>query len=96
MVTALSEDGYFRAMCEIRERLQASNALLVCFGSSENVYPSPMIEAMGYGEKAYKLEIGKQALTANLVSIFDTGPDVVPSSVEKQKNFYRFWLESLK
>ena len=95
-VTAWSEDGYFRALCEIRKRIEPSNALIVCYGASENVYPSPMIESMGYSEKAYRLKIGMPALTADLVFIFDVGPDIIPSTVNQQKNFYELWLESLR
>lgn len=95
-VTVWSEDGYFRALSEIRKRIEPDNALIVCYGSSENVYPSPMIESMGCGEKAYRLAMGMQARTADLVCIFDVGPDIIPSTVDRQKNYYECWLESLK
>ena len=95
-VTVWSEHGYFRALSEIRTRIERTNALVVCYGSSENVYPSPMIESMGYGEKAYRLAMGRPALTSDLVSIFDVGPEVIPSTVNQQKNYYKAWLESLR
>jgi len=59
-------------------------------------YPSPMIEAMGYGEKAYRLTNGKPALTEDLVCIFDVGSDVTPSTVDQQQNYYETWLETLR
>jgi hypothetical protein len=36
---------------------------------------------MGYGEKAYHLEIGRPAKSVDLVSIFDTGPEVQPATL---------------
>jgi hypothetical protein len=91
-----SEEGYFRALCKIRLQLEARGALIVCNGASKNVYPSPMIEAMGCGERAYQLSMGKPALTVDLVSIFDSAPGMVPSTVEEQQKFYNAWLESLR
>jgi hypothetical protein len=91
-----SEDGYFRALCDIRRQLESQEALLICYGSSENVYPSPMIEAMGYGEKAYRLTMGRPALNSDLVCIFDVGSDIIPSTVDQQQNFYNSWLGSLQ
>lgn len=94
-IEAQAED-FFSALTEIRARLEKSGILVENFGSSLNVYPSPMSRNMGSGEKAYKLEMGRQAMSSDLVSIFETGPDVVPSTVEDQENFYREWLKSLK
>jgi hypothetical protein len=91
-----TKDGYFRALCALREQIESSGMLLECYGASENVYPSPMIEAMGYAEKAYKQVLGKPALSADLVSIFDVGPDVIPSTVAQQREFHERWLKSLR
>jgi hypothetical protein len=91
-----TKDGYFRALCALREQIESSGMLLECYGGSENVYPSPMIEAMGCAEKAYKQTLGRPALTADLVSIFDVGPDVIPSTVSQQREFHERWLKSLR
>lgn len=40
--------------------------------------------------------MGEQAKSADLVSIFETGPDVNPSTVPDQEKFYRDWLSSLR
>ncbi len=86
---------YFEALCEIRNRLEAEGWRPVCYGSSRNVYPSGMCRGMGLGLKAYKMQLGRRALLADLVKIFDAGPDVEPSSVEEQKRFQQEWLRSL-
>jgi hypothetical protein len=90
-----SEHGYFRALCTLRIQLESRGLLLECYGGSENVYPSPMIEAMGCGEKAYKLTLRRHASAADIVSIFDVGPDVRLSTVVQQKEFYKRWLTVL-
>ncbi len=55
-----------------------------------------MSRSIGAGLKAYRLTAGRQALTSDLVSIFDSGPDVIPSSVAKQKEYFNDWIRSLK
>ena len=87
-------DTYFEAMQLIRQDLEPQDMLLICYGASLNVYPSPMILDMGDGEIAYKLELGKDAKQINLVSIFDMGSDVIPATVAEQNDFYQRWLSS--
>jgi hypothetical protein len=94
-MSAQSDRGYFRALIQIRSRLEQAGMLLECFGASEHVYPSPMIEGMGGGEKAYKLTLGKPAKMSDLVNIFDTGSDVRPATITQQQDFYNQWLKSL-
>jgi hypothetical protein len=86
---------YFEAMCQVRKELETRGCRPVCFGSARNVYASHMARDMGRGLKAYRLEIGRRATTADLVKIFDTTPDLQPASVEEQKQFYEQWLQSL-
>src|SRR5437660_1501816 len=66
--TEKSADDLFSAMVAIREELEARGTLLMNYGSSLNVYPSPMSRSMGSGEKAYRLRMGEQAKSADLVS----------------------------
>jgi hypothetical protein len=91
-----SADDFFSALVAIRAELDAKGIRLMNYGSSLNVYPSPMSRSMGSGEKAYRLTVGEQAKTADLVSIFETGPDVKPSTVSDQERFYQEWLSSLR
>jgi hypothetical protein len=79
---------YFEAMCEIRKMLESDGWRPHCYGASRNVYPSGMSRDMGRGLQAYKLELGQKGKTANLVGIFATGEDVVPSCVEQQLKFW--------
>jgi len=84
-------------MCVIRRSLEQSSWHLLCYGASKNVYPSGMSRGMGSrGHMAYKLQFGQQARMADLVNIFDTGPDVQPASVAEQQEYFEEWLRSLK
>jgi hypothetical protein len=90
-----SAADYFEAMCQIRNELEAGGWRPVCYGSSQTVYPSGMCRNMGRGLKAYRLHLGRPAANIDLVSIFDTGPDVEPSSVAEQQEFWEEWLRSV-
>ena len=96
VLEAESERGFFYALRDIRIELSKRNAELKCCGATENVYPSPMIAAMGYGEKAYRLTMGRQALNADLVSIFDVDLEGRTVSTKEQDAYYQRWLASLK
>lgn len=91
-----SDVSYFRALASIRGELERSNVAIECYGASENVYPSPMIESMGNGEKAYRLTMTRPARDVDIVSIFESGPDLIPSTVAQQRHFYDQWISSLK
>ena len=94
-VQAVAEDC-FAALVELRRELEATGRLLVCNGSSLDVYPSGMSRSMGVGQKAYRLTMGRQALMADLVSIFETAPGVRPSRVDQQAAFFERWIASLR
>ncbi|WP_145984762.1 hypothetical protein [Methylobacterium aquaticum] len=94
-VEAFSDRGYFRCLVNIREKLEKLNINIECYGSCENVYPSPMIEAMGYGIKAYRLQMGQRATNSNLVCIFDHEPRLKLATVADQELFYKRWLGSI-
>jgi hypothetical protein len=93
-ITSEASD-YFEAMCQVRNQLEVDGWRPVCYGSSRNVYPSGMCRGMGLGLKAYRLQLGRSAVKADLVKIFDTGLDVEPSSVDEQRQFWNDWLRSL-
>jgi len=90
-----SDEDLFEALSTIRKEIEAEGIRLVCYGCSRNVFPSPMSRSMGTGERAYRLELGKPARAADLVSIFDTGPGVDPVVLAEQEQFYHAWLQSL-
>lgn len=91
-----SAEDFFDALCQIRLQLEREHLIPFCYGASLNVFPSGMSRSMGAGLRAYRLTIGRQALTKDLVSIFDSGPDVIPASVAKQEEYFNDWIESLK
>lgn len=90
-----SAEDFFSALVGIREFLEPAGLLPRLYGASIDVYPSPMSRSMGAGVKAYKLEPCKQAASKDLVSIFDSGPDIKPATIEAQEAFYENWLKSL-
>ena len=91
-----SAPDYFAAFCKIRLQLEPERLKPFCYGASLNVYPSGMARNMGSGLLAYRLTPGRQALTKDLVGIFDTGHDVIPATVANQKEHYNDWIRSLK
>lgn len=90
-----SEKGFFDALRVVRRRLEEIGTVLSCLGASEDVYPSPMQEAMGPAVLAYRNRLGQQARSVDIVNIFDTDESVRPSTVEQQKLFHDKWLRSL-
>lgn len=91
-----SDGDFFDAFCGVREQLEKVELTPLCYGASRNVYPSGMCRDMGDGLKAYRMRIGQRGSSDDVVSIFDSGPDVDPVSVKAQKEFYYRWLSSIK
>ncbi|MCP3462286.1 MULTISPECIES: hypothetical protein [unclassified Bradyrhizobium] len=85
-------DDFFEALCLIRRQLEPEGFIPFCYGASLNVYPSGMARDMGRGLKAYRLTKGAHVHMTDLVEIFETGPDVIPASVDAQDAFWREWL----
>ena len=90
------ESDYFECLARIREQLEPLGVTPLCYGASRRVFPSGMARDMGYGLKAYKLELRRHGRTADLVEIFDSGPDIETATVREQEEFYQQWLSSLK
>lgn len=86
---------FFEALVRLRAKLESENIWLLCNGAVENVYPSAMARSMGGGLKAYKLALGKQAKTEDLVPIFEANLGLPPSTVLNQQAFYQEWIRSL-
>ncbi len=94
-LSSISTD-FYDALIEIRKTLEQDNIFPHCYGASRNVFPSGMSRDMGNGLKAYKTEIGKQALRKDLVEIFDVGDDIIHSTIEEQKTFHIEWVNYFK
>jgi len=95
-VSVDSDEGYFDALCRVRQVIERDGYRLLCLGSSAGVFPSAMSRGMGTGDLAYRLKMGKPATSHDLVSIFDADASVVPSTVQEQQEFFDAWIESLK
>jgi hypothetical protein len=91
--TSTSTD-YFESFVGIRKKLAKRNILPLCYASSRNVWPSGMARDMAQGLAAYKMKMGIHA--EELVSIFESGPDIDPVTPEEQKAFSLAWFKSLK
>lgn len=90
-----SAGDYFEAFCKIRIELWKNQLLPDCYGAHLRAFPSGMSRSMGGGLKLYRLTLGKQALTKDMVHLFDTGKDVIPATVEDQRRFFDDWILSL-
>ncbi len=88
-------EDWFDAFCAIRRDLETRELLPACYGAHLQAFPSGMSRSMGGGRKLYRLTLGKQALTKDLVGLFDAGDDVIPSTVDAQHQFFDQWIDSL-
>jgi len=86
-------DNIFDSVVELRKKLELNNIYLLCNASAINVYPSGMQKEFG-GTKAYKLQMGKQAILIDVVDIFDYDSELKIGSVKEQEEFYENWIES--
>jgi hypothetical protein len=90
-----SETDYFSALRSIRVELEKEGLKINCYGGSKNVYPTPMSLDMGAGANAFRWKLGEQPTAKDIVWIFDSGPDVIPATVEEQNAFFEQWTKSI-
>ena len=90
-----SAPDFFEALCRIRRELEKEGLVPFCYGASLNVFPSGMGRQMAAGLAAYKMVMNQAATLEQLVNIFDQCPDIIPASVEKQRQYFNKWLASL-
>jgi len=88
-------DNIFDSVVELRKKLELNNIYLLFNASVINVYPSGMQKEFG-GTKAYKLQMGKQAVLADVVDIFDYDSELKIGSVKEQEEFFESWIESFR
>src|SRR3978361_2320250 len=81
-ITAIDND-FYNALRTIRRVLEQERLIPHCYGASMNVCPWGASRQQSLGLSAYKLERGR--VLVKRVNIFDTGPDVVPSTVRQQE-----------
>jgi hypothetical protein len=82
---------FFSAFQAARRSFEAEGFRFLCYGASLNVWPSGMLRDMGVGRKGYKLIEGRNTTFDDLVSIFDSGDDVIPSTVDEQLAYAKAW-----
>ncbi len=87
-----SSEYYFDAYQKFRDELLEMGYGLQCNGSRINAIQSPM---MGYSEKIYLVELGKQALMENVVSIWEYANLKEFLNSEEQLKFAQQWYDSI-
>lgn len=93
-VTADADD-YFSALNSIRDSLEKEGWRIRCNGCCLNVYPSRMSLQMGGGFLAYRMTMGRAAMNADIVPVFEHDPILVPVPRREQESFYKQWLHSV-
>ncbi|GEM_PF-1501923 len=102
-ITLPEGDAHYSAVCptafgafqRIRRQIEPLGWRLHCYGASLNVFPSRLYIDLSSGIRAYRMKMGIPAQLHDLVNIFDTGDDVILSTVAEQSAFYQSWLHSL-
>lgn len=83
-----ASDAYLPAFQEFRDKLLTAGYGIKCNGSRINAVQSGMMEAT---DKVYLIEMGRQALTKDIVPIWDYADlDIFPNT-EQQKKFFKQW-----
>lgn len=77
------DDDFFNALIQIRERLEPQGVLFNIYGASLNVWVSGMSASMSAGLVGYKFENDDKTT----VNIFNTGDDVIPSTISVQRDY---------
>ncbi len=84
---------YYETFQLFRDRLLELGYGIKCNGSRLNAIQSGM---MGYSEKIYLVEIGKQALNKDIFGIWDYADIKEFPSTDEQRVFANQWYKSLK
>jgi len=92
---AAAGSDFFEALVRLRQQLEPLGILVCVNGASRDVWPSAMARSMGAGRKAYRMKLGYQARTTDLVEIFALDPESHPCSVVEQERFLEKWFASL-
>jgi hypothetical protein len=85
---------FYTAFQRARHVFESEGCRFLCYGASLNVWPSGMVRDMGMGRTAYKLQRDRDTTLDDLVPIFESGDDVVPSTVEEQCAYANAWYEN--
>ena len=83
-----SNSNYLSAYQEFRDKLLAAGYGIKCNGSRLNIVQSAM---MGATDRAYIVEMGKQALMKDVVHIWDYADIDTFADTKQQNNFLERW-----
>jgi len=92
---AATGDDFFESFSAIREHLEPLGFLPRCYGAHLRAFPSGMSRSMGGGAQVYRLTLGVQAQTKDLIHMFESDDEVQPATVREQRAFFEQWLASL-
>lgn len=87
-----SSESYFEAFKQLKDKLLELKYGLKCKGSLPNVVQSGMA---ANSDKIYIVELGRQALRKNLVSIYDYADIFEFSNSKEQDEFAEQWYSSV-
>ena len=90
-----TESDFFEALCRVRRKLEGLGYRPHCYGASLNAFPSAMSRDMGSGLSVYRSTMGQQGARSDIAKTFSTGEDVIPATVEEQREYHKRWFESL-
>ena len=84
----------FDAFQLAREYFESAGYRFLCYGASPGVWPSGLRRQMQLGLVGYKHDLNREP-GPDLFDIFESGSDIVPSTVEEQNAFAQAWIESI-
>ena len=90
--THASALDYFEAFQQARRRFEADGFRFLCYGASRNAFASGMARDMGLGLNVYLITPGEAP--ERIVHIFDSGPDVIPATVDENWAFIQEWVRT--
>lgn len=89
--------NFFESFKQVRQQLVSLSLYPLCYGASRNIVITGMAIDMSLGMKIYKgVKLNTFPTRNQLVSLFDSGDDVEPVSVEEQVEFQREWVKSVR
>lgn len=88
-------ENFFEALVDLRKELEKRSMQILCNGTAEIVYPSPMQLSMGTGRVAYKQYLGQQARMADVVDIFECDESLCFVKINEQSEYHKKWLQSI-
>ncbi|MBU5484222.1 hypothetical protein KQI86_07755 [Clostridium sp. MSJ-11] len=84
--------NYFSAYQKLRNKILGLGYGIKCNGSRLNAVQSAM---MGTSENIYLVELGRQAFTKDIVSLYDYAEISAFPDTQEQTAFFQRWIDSL-